>query len=101
MSVNQKYNTLWKKDQQKWDLSHVDNIEIPTCSTTLERFSEPLQHAQPIEGTQSEFECDVEMQGAHANSNFDSDNVDLDVRPSLGVRLAQWANEFQVKQCSG
>lgn len=64
MSAKQKYNTLWKRvkrNQQKSDLSHVDNID--TSSTSLESFSDPLQHAQPIEGMQSEFECDVEMQG--------------------------------------
>lgn len=64
MSAKQKYNTLWKRDQKK---SHVDNIEIQTSSISLERFSEPLQQTQPIEGTQSEFESDVEMQGAYAN----------------------------------
>ncbi|KAL0149593.1 hypothetical protein M9458_055120, partial [Cirrhinus mrigala] len=100
MSAKQKYNTLWKtakRDQHKADLSHVDNIVIHASSASLESFSEPLQHAQPIEGPQSQSECDVEMQGAHANSDSDSDDADLDDRPSLGVRLAQWANEFQVK----
>lgn len=40
------------------------------------------------------------MQGACANScsDLNSDNEDLDDMPSLEVRLAQWANEFQVKQ---
>lgn len=87
MSTKQKYNTLWKRvkrDQQKSDSSHVD-----CTGSSLERFSEPLHQAQPIEGTQSE--SDVEMQGACTNScsDLNSDNE---------VRLAQWANEFQVKQ---
>lgn len=56
-------------------------------SSSLESFSEPLQHAQPIEGPESQFECDVEMQGAHANSDSDSDSedADLDDRPSLDL----------------
>jgi len=119
MSSKQKYNTLWKRvkrDQQKSVFSNVDR----TRSTSLESFSEQaqpslqqaqpieaqpsLQQAQPIEGTQSEFECDVEMQGACANSSSDSssdsisDDADLDDMTSLGVRLGQWANKFQVKQ---
>lgn len=103
MSTKQKYNTLWKRvkrDQQKSDLSLVDKMETQTSSNSGSvSVGVPLLHSKSLEGTHSEFESDVEMQGAQANSdsNSNSDDAELDDMPSLGDRLAQWANEFQVK----
>lgn len=92
MSEQQKYNTIWKRakrDQQKSVQTHMENLEVQTT----ERFS-----IQPLEGTSLEFETDVQgAQGNYDSDSFDMSDESVNDTPSLQVRLAQWANKFQIK----